>query len=149
MMRRAISRKELIMFYPMFAMVLLTLVVGVYLLSLRVRAVKRREVSIGYFRLYSGQTEPPARLLAASNHFNNLFQIPLLFYITCLMTLQTGLTGPLMQTLAWLFVASRVAHALIHLTYNNVIHRMLAFWFGLLLVVAMWVVMFLHFSSAG
>lgn len=149
MMQRAISRKEPIMFYPMFAMVLLTLVVGVYLLSLRFGAVKRREVSIGYFRLYTGQSQPPARLLAAANHFNNLFQVPLLFYITCLMTLQTGLTGPLMQTLAWLFVATRVAHALIHLTYNNVIHRMLAFFPGFLLVVAMWVIMFLHFSTTG
>ncbi len=134
------------MFYPMLTMVALTAVVGFYLLSLRARAIKRREASIRYFRLNTGEGAPPARVQAAANHFSNLFEVPLLFYITCLLLMQTGLQGPLLQALAWVFVASRLVHAWIHLTYNNVFHRMLAFVTGFVSLLAMWVIMAWHFS---
>lgn len=128
------------MFYPMFVMVLLTFAVGFYLFVLRFNAVKNRQVSIGYYRLNKGTGEQPERMLAATNHLNNLFQFPMLFYVTCLMTMVMGLSGPLLVALAWVFVATRIVHALIHLSYNNVIHRMLAFWTGAICVLAMWVV---------
>jgi hypothetical protein len=128
------------MFYPMFVMVLLTFAVGIYLFALRFNSVKSRQISIGYYRLNKGASEPPEHMLAAANHFNNLFQFPVMFYVTCLMTMVMGLSGPLLVGLAWVFVATRIVHALIHLSYNNVIHRMLAFWTGAICVLAMWVV---------
>jgi hypothetical protein len=134
------------MFYPMFVMVLVTFAVAFYLLGLRINAVKRKQVSIGYFRLNKGSSEPPERILAAANHFNNLFQLPLLFYVTCLMTMVMGLAGPLLVGLAWVFVITRIVHALIHLTYNNVLHRMLAFLGGAVCILAMWIVIALAVS---
>lgn len=128
------------MFYPMFAMVLLTFAVAFYLFALRFNAVRQRRVPISYFRLNSGPAEPPARVVAASNHFSNLFQLPLLFYVTCLLAMIMNLHGPLLVLIAWIFVVSRVIHAVIHLTYNNVVHRMLAFLTGALCVMAMWLI---------
>lgn len=128
------------MFYPMFAMVLLTFAVILYLMALRFKAVRRRQVPISYFRLNSGPVEPPARTLAASNHYNNLFQMPLLFYVTCLLAMVMNLQGPLLVMIAWIFVCARVVHALIHLTYNNVIHRMLAFAISVICILAMWLI---------
>lgn len=135
------------MFYPMFAMVILTFIVALYLLSLRVMAVRRREVSIGYFRLNSGANEPPARVIAASRHFSNLFELPLLFYIACLAAMVVGFQNDLMIICAWVFVASRVVHALIHLTYNNVVHRMLAFFTGAASLMAIWLILAAHYSA--
>lgn len=129
------------MFYPMFAMVILTFIVAFYTLALRINAVKSKQVSIGYFRLNKGSEEPPAHITAAANHFSNLFEMPLLFYVTCLLVMSIHLQGSLLQGLAWAFVATRVLHAIIHLTYNNVLHRMLAFVAGNLCVLAMWIVM--------
>jgi len=42
-------------------------------------------------------------------------------------------------TLAWLYVASRIAHSLVHLTYNNVIHRLAAFSASNLVLLLLWV----------
>src|SRR5690606_1690615 len=134
------------MFYPMFAMVLLTFAVVLYLVILRFNAVRQRRVPISYFRLNSGPVEPPARAVAASNHYNNLFQMPLLFYVTCLLAMVMNLQGPLLVMIAWIFVGARVLHALIHLTYNNVIHRMLAFAVSVCAVLAMWIIIALTVS---
>jgi hypothetical protein len=129
------------MFYPMFAMVLIMVLVAGYLLAARVQAVRKRQVSIGYFRLQSGAGEPPAHLTAAARHYSNLFEVPLLFLITCLVAIQMGLQGPTMIALAWVFVITRVIHALIHLSYNNVLHRLFAFFAGVICVLLMWLLM--------
>ena len=128
------------MFYPMFAMVLLTFAVAFYMFIQRLGAVKQHKVSLGYFRLNSGAAEPPARMVAASNHFSNLFEVPVLFYTVCLLAMIMNLQGPLLVLIAWIFVAARVLHALIHVTYNNVLHRTLAFSISVICVLAMWVI---------
>lgn len=131
------------MFYPMFAMVILTFIVAFYLVSLRIHAVRSKQISIAYFRLNSqpnqGAQEPPAHIAAAANHFSNLFELPLLFYVTCLLVMSVNLQGNLLLGLAWAFVVTRIIHTLIHLTYNNVVHRMWAFLAGALCVLAMWI----------
>lgn len=135
------------MFYPMFAMVILTFIVAFYLVSIRIHAVRSKLVSAGYFRLNKGPHELPAHIVAAANHFSNLFELPLLFYVTCMLVVSTNLQGSLMLGLAWAFVISRVVHTIIHLTYNNVVHRMLAFLVGGLCVLAMWIIMAIAFST--
>ncbi|MFL2854936.1 MAG: MAPEG family protein [Pseudohongiellaceae bacterium] len=42
-------------------------------------------------------------------------------------------------TLAWIFVAARVVHSVTHLTYNNVLHRVVAFGVSNLTVLVMWI----------
>lgn len=135
------------MFYPMLAMIILTFIVAFYLLSLRVMAVKQRKVSLGYFRLNSGSSEPPAHVIAAARHFSNLFELPLLFYVTCLVAMFLNFQNSVLIICAWLFVISRVIHAFIHLTYNNVVHRMLAFLVGTSCIVVMWLVLAVHYSA--
>lgn len=128
------------MFYPMFAMVLLTFAVAFYLLVMRFKAIRQGSVSIGYFRLNSGATQPPAHIVAAANHYSNLFEMPLLFYVTCLVAMVMNLPGPLVVMIAWIFVITRLIHTLIHLTYNNVVHRLIAFMSGVICILAIWVI---------
>lgn len=135
------------MLYPMFALLLLTLGVAIYLLTLRTLAVRRREVSMSYFRLYHSAEPPPAKLIAASRHYDNLFQVPVLFYLACITALVLGVQGPL--ALAWGFVALRLIHTLIHLSYNNVLHRFLAFMASNLLLIAIWVTLAMQYSARG
>ena len=49
--------------------------------------------------------------------------MPVLFYLGVLVALALGLRSELLLWLAWAYVALRVAHAAIHLTYNRVMHR--------------------------
>jgi len=128
------------MIYPMFAMVLLVGAVAAVMFRSRVRAVRERKLSIKYFRAMSGG-EVPDYAAVPSRHFANLFEVPILFYAVCVSAMVLQATGPLMMTLAWMFVAARYSQAWIHLTYNNVIHRMVAFAVGLLVVLLMWIVL--------
>ena len=108
--------------YPMFALVLLTMVVLVTLFRRRVRAVREGKVAMRYFGIFRGEVEPEDTAQAA-RHFSNLFEAPTLFYAGCLAAMVTHDVGVAVQVLAWIYVAARVAHAIIHLGGNRIGHQ--------------------------
>ena len=129
------------MLYPMFAMVLFTLVIGIIALKTRIASVKAREISPAYFQLMQGKSEKPIpeRVQVTTRALNNQFEVPVLFYVIATVSLALDQVTTLSIAAAWLFILSRVVHSWIHLTYNNVLHRMAAFWVGLLLVLTLWI----------
>lgn len=76
---------------------------------------------------------------AASDNFRNLFEVPVLFYVLCVALVQTGGSTPGFVTGAWAYVGLRALHSLIHVTYNRVVHRFLAYVASTLLLIGMWV----------
>lgn len=135
------------MFYPMFVMVLLTWVIAVVLIIRRVRAVKNRQLNLGYFRLNRGEQTPPPEVVATANHFSNLFEVPVLFYVAGVLALVWNFQPPLLVALAWIFVIARVAHAFIHITYNKLMHRTLAFGISFLSVLLIWLLLAVQLAS--
>lgn len=79
----------------------------------------------------------PAKSVQASNAFNNQFQLPVLFYVACAITLYLGV-GWWSVVLAWLFVVSRVAHAVVFATSNHVPTRFQFYFLGLLVLCLFW-----------
>ena len=61
----------------------------------------------------------------------------------------TQTVDTVMVVLAWLFVASRVVHMLIHTGGNNVLHRFLAFITGFTFLVLLWAWFALRIYVAG
>ncbi|MCP8899050.1 MAPEG family protein [Gilvimarinus xylanilyticus] len=130
------------MILPMAALVLLTFIVAFTMLAARIRAVKSREVSLSYFKTYDASPrELPERMVLTQRCFNNLLEIPPLFYVACLAAMVIGMSGLLMLTLAWTYVALRAVQAFIHLNGNNVIWRMRSFLLGNLVLLAMWAIL--------
>jgi hypothetical protein len=129
--------------YPMFALVLLAATVLVILFRSRVRAVRQGSISSKYFRIYQGAVEPE-QSAKASRHFSNLFEAPTLFYAACLAGLVTHDGSGLLLVLAWLYVALRVVHAVVHLGGNRLRHRMGAYFAGWLVLLAMWLQVMAH-----
>lgn len=78
------------------------------------------------------------KYLTPGNSFNNQFQLPMLFIMFILFALQLQLVDGLFIFACWVFVALRYVHAAIHLSYNNVIHRLLAFTAGAIVLFASW-----------
>jgi hypothetical protein len=68
-----------------------------------------------------------------------MFEVPVLFYVVCTLYVSLQVESSLAIALAWAFVGLRYLHAFIHLSYNHVLHRMLAFWFALLAVLGLWI----------
>ena len=116
------------LFLPMLAMFLWTLAMFVRNAVLRIRAIRSRHVSMRFFEVFKG-AEMPENLQKASNNLNNLMQLPQLFYVICLYISFSSLTDPVFTAIAWLYVALRAAHGIVHVTYNKVPHRF-AFFIG-------------------
>lgn len=134
--------------YPMFAMVVLTMVVLVTLFRSRVRAVQLGNVAASYFRLYQGAGEPEISAKAA-RHFSNLFEAPVLFYVACLVAIIIERGDSLTLGLAWAYVAARLIHALVHLGGNRLRKRVLAYFFSWLVLLAMWLNLVIGIAMAA
>ncbi|MDO9103416.1 MAG: MAPEG family protein [Methylovulum sp.] len=124
--------------FPVFAIVLLTFAVGILMLKCRFKAVKEDGLNRSYFLLNKG-ARLPDYLAKVTNHYANLFELPVLFYVLCLIIYSGNHTDLPYTVLAWCFVISRYAHAYIHIGDNNVTHRMLAFLGGTLILAVMWI----------
>lgn len=126
------------MLYPMFMMVMLTFVVMLITIRVRTSSVRRGEVPIKYFSVFQG-SDVPEMVHKTSRHFDNLFEVPVLFYIAGVLYLALGMTESFTINAAWAFVLTRIVHTCIHLGYNNILHRMIVFALGVACVLAMWI----------
>ena len=122
-------------FWPMMAHVLL--VYGLYGLMFmrRMAAVRSGNARVSQFR---ENRDEPAESLFVRNSLTNQFELPVLFHAVCLALFAAGAADGVALALAWLFIASRYVHALIHVTTNRIRHRQPAFTAGLLLLALMW-----------
>lgn len=128
-------------FWPMFFHALL--VFGVYaMLGLRRKqAVQSKSATISQFR--ENQTEPPESIFVRNN-LANQFELPLLFHSVCLALYATGGVGLVPVLLAWIFIVSRYAHSVVHVTSNRIRYRQPLFTLGFLMVVILWIWLALH-----
>ena len=74
----------------------------------------------------------------SAEHFKNLFEVPVLFYTLCGALAITKADSDLQYFAAWTYVGLRVGHALIHCTYNNIMHRFNIYASSTLLLFGMW-----------
>ena len=121
---------------PVIALVVLTAIVGLMMVVYRNVAVMRGAVSLRYFQTYADKpaewVERPARA------YMNLLELPVLFYLVCLLMLTTGKFDSVQVSLAWLFVATRYVHAFIYIGFNHVPLRFTAFLTGVLTLAVLW-----------
>lgn len=100
-------------------------------------SVKSGAVPESYYNLMEGHAVPEL-VAKTTRNFNNLFEVPTLFYAGGAVYLALDQTGQAAVISAWVFVAARVLHSIIHLSYNNPMHRMVVFAIGNLSVLVMW-----------
>ncbi len=79
----------------------------------------------------------------------NLLELPMLFYVVCLVLYVTAGGSLLAVYVAWAYVILRVVHSMIHLTYNHVLHRLAAFTLSNAALVSLWVIAGVHVGEAG
>ena len=72
-----------------------------------------------------------------ANALDNQFQLPVLFYVAVGLSLYMG-AGWIEIGLAWLFVVSRIVHAVIFVTRNRVYRRFFAYTFGYGMLCLFW-----------
>ena len=111
---------------PVLALAFLTLLVLLALGILRVGGIAAGRFPQTYYKLFrESENQEPDIVRAISRNYHNLLELPVLFYAGCLGAYAADLVSPPLVTLAWVFVALRLVHTVIHVTYNHVWHRML------------------------
>ncbi|MER9134873.1 MAPEG family protein [Mesorhizobium sp. M0830] len=128
-------------FWPVLAHVLLIYIVYVVLGRRRYGAVRSGEAKPSQYQARS--TEPSSSSAVAANLINQ-FELPVLFYVLCLMLHLTNGVNYLTLALMWIFVASRYFHAWIHLTSNHLLLRSRSFSFGAVVLLLGWIWLALH-----
>lgn len=127
------------MLYPLFAMIFLTFIVMLTAFITRIKAVRAGEMKLDYFQLFQG-VSGSERVAVTTRHYANIFEVPVLFYTASVLAIALKIDCNVLPIVAWCFVAFRCIHTFIHLTYNKVSHRVLAFMGGNICVFTMWAI---------
>jgi hypothetical protein len=116
--------------------VFLTFVVWVYMYIRRIAFITANNIRSQDLAVPAAlaQISPPA-ISNPSDNLKNLFEIPVLFYALTLYLFFTKQVDTLYVDAAWVFVAFRVLHSVVHCTFNLV---MLRFYLYLIATVAVW-----------
>ena len=123
---------------PLLALVFLTFLVWVYMYVTRVREIKRKSIDP-----QSLDTRIHGQALltdsgAQADNLKNLFELPVLFYVAVLLTLELMIQDQLLVQLVSSYVALRYVHSLVHCTYNRVMHRFIAYAASCLVLMLIW-----------
>lgn len=124
-------------FEPVIVLVMLTLAVLGYTGYKRFSAGFAGRVKGHDFR-YGENANVPPDVAVANRNFMNLLEAPVLFYTFCIVVYVTHQAGIWAVALAWLYVALRIVHTFIHLTYNKILHRFSSYALSNLVLLVMW-----------
>lgn len=124
--------------YPVFCLVILTFIMAFATGTSRLISVRRKQINPKYYVLLSGDT-PPDYVQKIGRNFANLLEVPVLFYLLAVLVITLEINNALLLNLAWLYVALRLVHTIIHVSYNYVMHRFMVFALSVLTLLIMWV----------
>jgi hypothetical protein len=123
-------------FGPVFATVLLTFLVWVYMYVRRIRFIRSRGLGPRELAIPGELVRlSPPEVSNPSDNLKNLFEIPVLFYALALYLFVTSQVDATYLAAAWVFVGFRVLHSAVHCTVNIV---MLRFTLYLVSTLAVW-----------
>ena len=113
--------------WPVFAMVALTFGVWFTLFVQRVAHMKRVPASPADMATSDASRRYFEPVEMAANNLTNLFEMPVLFFALVPLLVFAGQATGAQVVLAWLFVAFRFAHSLIHIGRRRVPVRFMAY----------------------
>lgn len=134
-------------FQPASVLALWTLLVLFLIPLRRFRASFARQVTAEDFR-FGESARVPADVSIPNRAWMNLLEAPVLFYVACVIWYLTGQATPTVVAIAWTYVGLRIGHTLIHVTYNNVIHRLVVFALSNIALTVLWILLAVSLWSA-
>lgn len=129
---------------PLCIMAFLNIFLIFRLLFLAGSFIKRKEIKLNQFQLYDG--EFPDKLQSARYQFQNMYEIPILFYLLCLIHINLNIYTQFDVNLAWGFVIFRFIHFLIRLQNQrdlSIRPRLLTFVLSLICLTIGWMNLFI------
>ncbi|MBV7332477.1 MAPEG family protein [Chloroflexi bacterium TSY] len=122
-------------FAPIFAMVLLTMIVWIYMYVRRIAFIHKNNFNPQELTPVEFARLSPPEVSNPSDNLKNLFEIPVLFYLLSLYLFVTNQVDTIFLVATWIFVIFRCLHSVVHCTINIV---MLRFWLYFVATVSVW-----------
>jgi hypothetical protein len=110
-------------FAPMFAMMILTMVVWAYMYAKRIPFIRSLNLEPNQLTPAELARRSPASVSNPSDNLKNLFEVPVIFYALTLFLFVAQKVDGLYLTAAWAFVVFRILHSAVHCTINIVLLR--------------------------
>jgi hypothetical protein len=133
---------------PMGLLALGTIAVGLADGIARAIAIQRNDVSADFYGLFEGERRPPPEA-RHRNHSHTQHELPIIYDDAGVVIYTSGLTDSTFVALFWSFLPIRLAHAVIHISYNRVIHRAAAFGAGIVVASVIWIRILLLLSNGS
>ena len=128
---------KILIIYPILAVVLMNFIVMFHMRYMISKAIKNRDVEYKYFKAY--ESSAPEYLLISRHHYKNFFEIPILFYLLCLVLYMIDDVSAIDLWIAWLFVVFKGVHSYIRITSNYVPYRAYSFFVCVFLLFGGWI----------
>jgi hypothetical protein len=128
---------QTLIFWPVCALALLTFTALALIPVRRFGAGAAGLVTAEDFK-YGESPRVPPEVSIPNRNYMNLLELPILFYVVCMMFYLTRHVTLTVLAAAWAYVALRGLHSLVHLTYNNVRHRLRFFALSNFVLMALW-----------
>ena len=125
---------------PITLMAFLNLFLIFRLIFMATSYTRNKDIRLSQFRIYEG--EFPDRLRSARQQYQNMFEIPIIFYLLCLLNIYFNNYNQFDIVCAWGFVVFRMIHFFIRLQNQkniNIIPRTFIFIISLIFLTIGWV----------
>lgn len=134
--------------WPVVALATWTLCVLLLMAFRRVRAALFGRVGPGEYA-FGESVNVPAEIALPNRNYMNLLELPILFYVACILAYVIEVGSYSFVILAWPYVALRIVHSLVHMTYNQVTHRLAVFAASNLALIGLWVLLAKRIAMGG
>ncbi len=134
--------KQNLVFLPVLVQITLVIALYAHLAIAKSRASRREEVDENRRALFDDAW--PESVLKINNCIRNQFEIPVLFYVLTFILWGLGAVSAFVHVISWLFVATRIAHAVIHTGSNYVPLRRSVFSVGVLILLVLTLFALIH-----
>jgi len=128
---------NILIIYPILPIVFLNFIVVFHMRYTIGKAIKKRDVEYRFFRAYEGSA--PEYLLISRHHYKNFFEIPILFYLLCIVLYSINDVSTIDLWIAWLFVIFKFGHSYIRMTSNYVPYRAYSFYGCVIFLLCGWI----------
>src|SRR6187399_3333494 len=111
------------MILPVLALVGWTFVMWFWMYATRIPAMQKANVDLNEVSRTGAKLDLPPKISRVADNYNHLHEQPTIFYALALAAQLVSPADTIAQSLAWLYVAARVAHSLVQATENVIIVR--------------------------
>ena len=125
---------------PLLLQAGLIFVVWLVMYATRITEMKRKGVDPQDLANAEAKHKLLNNVAGPSDNFKNQFEMPMMFFIAILTALILVIQSPLLNSLAMAFVLLRMVHSFVHITYNKVMHRFIAYALSSFALIGMWLV---------